>query len=169
MSAESTIRIRPIAVTDLDRLVEISAGLDHVPQWPRRTYEAILGQSSPKRISLIAEDGAAGAIVGFAVALVVPPEAELESIGVAAGYQRQGTARRLFESMTAELSRAQVCQIVLEVRESNEPARSLYASLGFVAEGRRPGYYADPVEDAILMKLKLGGVLACGNEASASR
>ena len=42
MSAESTIRIRPMAATDLDRLVEISAGLHHAPQWPRRTYEAMI-------------------------------------------------------------------------------------------------------------------------------
>ena len=160
MSAESTIRIRPMAATDLDRLVEISAGLHHAPQWPRRTYEAIFDQFSPKRIGFVAEDRATGPIVGFAVALLVPPEAELESIGVLAGYQRQGTARRLFEATTVELSRAQIRQVVLEVRESNEEARYFYLSLGFVEEGRRPGYYADPVEDAILMKLKLGGALA---------
>ena len=50
--------------------------------------------------------------------------------------------------------------MVLEVRESNEEARIFTGHLGFVEEGRRPGYYADPVEDAILMKLKLGGALA---------
>lgn len=164
MSVESTIRIRPMVATDLDALVEISAELHHAPQWPRRTYEAILGQSAPKRIGLIAEDLRTGAIVGFAVGLLVPPEAELESIGVVAGYQRQGTARRLFEAVTAELSRVQVRQVVLEVRESNEAARSFYASLGFVEEGRRPGYYADPVEDAILMKLNLRSALAMGTK-----
>ena len=43
--------------------------------------------------------------------------------------------------------------------ESNQAARAFYTSLGFVEEGRRPSYYADPVEDAILMRLQLPVIL----------
>jgi ribosomal-protein-alanine N-acetyltransferase len=32
----------------------------------------------------------------------------------------------------------------------------LYERLGFVAVGRRPGYYRSPVEDAVLMRLEVG-------------
>jgi ribosomal-protein-alanine N-acetyltransferase len=58
--------------------------------------------------------------------------------------------------MAAELSRADVREVLLEVRESNQAARAFYASLGFVDDGRRRGYYADPVEDAVLLRLRLG-------------
>jgi ribosomal-protein-alanine N-acetyltransferase len=144
-----------MAAGDLDRLVEIAAGLDHAPQWPRRVFEAILDASSPRRIALIAEDSGSGAVVGFVVAGLVAPEAELESIAVSAGYQRRGVARRLYEAMADEFGRSQVREVLLEVRESNQAARAFYTSLGFVEEGRRPGYYADPVEDAVLMRIRI--------------
>jgi ribosomal-protein-alanine N-acetyltransferase len=41
--------------------------------------------------------------------------------------------------------------MTLEVRVSNDPARRLYAKLGFRVAGRRPHYYKDNLEDAILM------------------
>jgi ribosomal-protein-alanine N-acetyltransferase len=40
----------------------------------------------------------------------------------------------------------------LEVRESNSAARALYASRGFLAVGRRRGYYRSPVEDALVLR-----------------
>ena len=57
--------------------------------------------------------------------------------------------------MADELVRAQVREVLLEVRESNQAARGFYASLGFLEEGRRRSYYADPVEDAVLMRMQL--------------
>ena len=153
MSVESSVRIRSMMEGDLDRIVEIAAALDDAPKWPRRVYEALLHSSSLKRVAFVAEDS--GIAVGFAVASLVPPEAELETIAVSAGYQRQGVARRLFGALAEELGRSQVREVLLEVRESN-PAGAFYTSLGFVEEGRRPGYYADPVEDSILMRLRLG-------------
>ena len=155
MSVESSVRIRPMTAADLDRLVEIAAALDHAPHWPRRVYEALLDPSSAKSIALIAEDSETRAVVGFIVAGLIPPEAELESLAVSAGYQRRGVARRLYEAMADEFGRSQVREVLLEVRESNQAARAFYTSLGFVEEGRRPSYYADPVEDAVLMRIRI--------------
>jgi len=39
----------------------------------------------------------------------------------------------------------------LEVRESNAKAISLYQKCGFVIKGRRPLYYTDTREDALIM------------------
>jgi len=44
---------------------------------------------------------------------------------------------------------------MLEVREANRSAQAFYRFLGFSEEGRRPGYYSNPVEDAVLMRLGL--------------
>ena len=93
--------------------------------------------------------------MGFVVVGLTPPEAELESIAVVDEYQRRGVARRLFEAAADELRRTRVSEVFLEVRESNQPAMTLYQTLGFTQSGRRKGYYADPVEDAILMRLAL--------------
>jgi len=155
MSEESSVRIRSMMAADLDRVVEIAAALDDAPQWPRRVYESVLDSSSPRRIALIAEDLGTEVAVGFVVASLIAPEAELETIVVAAGFQRRGVARRLFEAMADDLGRSQVREVLLEVRRSNVAAQGFYRSVGFVEEGRRPGYYADPIEDAVLMRLRL--------------
>ena len=43
----------------------------------------------------------------------------------------------------------------LEVRPSNLPAIGLYTKLGFQEAGRRPRYYCETNEDAIIMTLEL--------------
>ena len=43
--------------------------------------------------------------------------------------------------------------VFLEVRESNQAARALYEKWAFRESGRRPRYYKDPAEDAILYRL----------------
>ena len=42
-------------------------------------------------------------------------------------------------------------KITLEVGEQNQAALALYRSMGYVAVGRRAGYYRQGEEDAILM------------------
>jgi ribosomal-protein-alanine N-acetyltransferase len=63
--------------------------------------------------------------------------------------------RRLFAALAVELSAAAATSVHLEVRSSNAPALAFYAALGFEEVGRRPRYYADPVEDALLLRLGL--------------
>jgi [ribosomal protein S18]-alanine N-acetyltransferase len=144
-----------MAGKDIDRVVEIAAGMDQAPHWPRWVYEAALDPDFPKRIARVAEDAATGVLAGFAVAGLTPPEAELETIVVAAEFQRCGIARRLFQTLADELRQEQVGNVLLEVRASNEPAQAFYRALGFAESGHRHGYYADPVEDAVLMRLGL--------------
>jgi len=93
--------------------------------------------------------------IGFAVAGVIAPEAELETIAVAVEGQRRGVASRLIAVLAEELRRAGVVDFHLEVRESNQPALGLYAALGFEETGRRPRYYVDPVEDALLLRMRV--------------
>lgn len=150
------VRIRRMTPADLDRVIEIAASLSQAPHWPREAYLAALGgKATPMRIALVAEDEASGTVAGFVVACLTPPEAELETIAVAAGFQRRGLARQLFQALAGALRQQRVSVTLLEVRASNEQALALYRALGFEVAGRRPRYYADPVEDAVLMRLAL--------------
>jgi ribosomal-protein-alanine N-acetyltransferase len=162
MSAEESARgaaavlIRRMVAADLDRVMEIARSLKQAPQWPRAAYLAALdAHSAPRRIALVAVDSATGFAEGFLVAGLLPPQAELESIAVAAGHQRQGMGGRLFAAMGKALKTEQVTEVILEVRASNDPALGFYRALGFAEGGRRPRYYADPVEDAVLMGMRL--------------
>jgi ribosomal protein S18 acetylase RimI-like enzyme len=97
----------------------------------------------------------AGPIAGFAIATLLPPQAELETIAVALKSQRRGVGRQLFAALAAELQRAQILEVILEARVSNRAALGLYRSLGFRESGRRVRYYSDPIEDAVLMELRI--------------
>ncbi len=149
-------RIRRLTATDLDCVTEIGKKVSQAPHWPRWAYEAVLDPNFPKRVALVAEAPATGAIAGFAVAAILAPEAELESVAVSVEQQRLGIGRKLLFSMAEELKAEGVREVVLEVRSSNQNALIFYRSLGWIETGRRPRYYADPEEDAVLMSLKLG-------------
>jgi ribosomal-protein-alanine N-acetyltransferase len=137
---------------DIHRVMAIAASLKEAPRWTRDVYEKALALGgTPERIALVAED-AESKIAGFAVAAAIPPEAELETIAVSMESQGQGIASRLFQELMAELKERQITKVMLEVRESNDAALGLYRSLGFVQTGRRPVYYADPQEDALLLR-----------------
>jgi ribosomal-protein-alanine N-acetyltransferase len=140
---------------DIDWVIAIASGLPTAPQWGGSIYErAVLAQDG-LRIALVAE--LSGEVVGFAVALVIAPEAELESIGVAADSQRLGVGRSLLGELVGELLQSEVTALDLEVRESNRTAVQFYARAGFLQVGRRTRYYREPDEDALLLRLALGG------------
>lgn len=149
--------MRRMTAGDLDRVMAIAESQREAPQWPQSAYGTALdAEASPGRVALVVEDQATGTIAGFAVAGMIPPEAELESIAVAAEFQRQGAAKELFSALTHVLPRYGVRETLLEVRASNWRALAFYRGLGFAVAGSRPGYYADPIEDAVVLRLSLG-------------
>jgi ribosomal-protein-alanine N-acetyltransferase len=151
-----TARIRPMVLSDLDRVLAIVHSLPAAPHWPLAAYQqALEPDCAPRRLSLVAEQPASGELFAFAVALLLPPEAELEIIAVAAEAQRRGLAGQLFRALAEDLKQKSVSQVILEVRASNLPALALYRTLGFRQTGRRLLYYADPIEDALLINLSI--------------
>jgi len=148
------VQIRPMTVADVTRVLEIAASLPEAPQWLEAAYLTALNpESSPSRIALVAAEPGPGSVQGFTVASLLPPQAELESIAVAAGSQQRGLGRLLFEALVNDLRAAGVLEIILEVRASNRPALAFYRSAGFGQAGLRRAYYIDPIEDALLMRL----------------
>lgn len=75
------------------------------------------------------------------------------NLAVRESMRRRGVGKALVtEALRLGLEQA-ATRAVLEVRASNDPACSLYARLGFVQIGRRPRYYTNPIEDAVLMEM----------------
>ncbi len=149
-----------MTASDLDRVLAIVESLPQAPHWPWSAWMKVLDsqidrESTPHRVALVASVPQPGSIRGFAVASLLPPQAELETIAVVPEGQRQGLGRLLFQALGAELKAAGVDELLLEVRASNSPALAFYRSLGFAKIGLRPGYYADPIEDAALLRLSL--------------
>ena len=86
----------------------------------------------------------------------VAGEWEIENVVVATGFLRRGIANELMRVLIQRAKNEAASAILLEVRESNLAARGLYRKHGFREVGRRPAYYNDPAEDAILYTLRLG-------------
>ncbi|HTX76131.1 MAG TPA: ribosomal protein S18-alanine N-acetyltransferase [Terracidiphilus sp.] len=152
---KAAVAIRPMTAGDIPSAMALADTLPEAPHWNRSVYETALHPAiQPGRMVLLAE-APDGSLAGFAVASWTGPEAELESIAVAPAWQRRRVAHALFSHLAAHLRDRGAQSVLLEVRVSNRPARNLYHSLGFAETGRRRGYYADPREDAIILRLEL--------------
>jgi ribosomal-protein-alanine N-acetyltransferase len=120
--------------------------------WPYSAFERFLGEPT----FLVAARGPA--VLGFAVGDVTPNHGRdighLKDLAVRPDDRNQGVGRRLVTRVLVRMAAEGATVAKLEVRESNEAARSLYRSAGFEAARRLPGYYQDG-EDAILMTLDL--------------
>ena len=157
-TAPNSVHIRQLTLADLPQVMEIAAALPHAPHWPQSVYvNALNPNSTPPRIALVIalDESEPGRVLGFTIASLLPPQAELETIAIAVAGQRRGLGRQLFCALAAELRSAGALHLVLEVRASNQPAIAFYRSLGFTQTARRPRYYTDPIEDAILMSLQI--------------
>ena len=96
---------------------------------------------------------------GFALGRVAGPEAELLTLAVDPGARRRGLGRALVGAFEATAAARGAEEVLLEVAVTNAPARALYAGLGYVVVGRRPGYYrrvAAPPVDALVLRRALG-------------
>ena len=96
-------------------------------------------------------------IRGYAVLMPVLDEAELLTIGVAEGQQRQGLGRAMLREMLEFAREKNMRRVFLEVRSSNNAALALYRSSGFGEIGVRRGYYqnANGSGDALTMACEL--------------
>lgn len=85
-------------------------------------------------------------------------EMEIFNIGVHPDLRRLGLGRRLLGLVLQIGNKMGIRYAFLEVRESNAPARGLYADFGFEQVGRRKKYYPDNGEDALVMRLELQNI-----------
>ena len=79
------------------------------------------------------------------------------NLAVHPGHRRRSIARRLLAEALAQARTLGAELAWLEVRPSNLAALALYESFGFRQVGRRPRYYDDTHEDALLLTLDWGG------------
>lgn len=107
-----------------------------------------------------------GAIAGFIVARkTAPDEREVLNIAVLSEYRGLGIGEALLRALVFN---GQTGDVFLEVRESNDRARRLYERVGFEEVGRRPGYYEDPPETAVIMRITVGSERRGGEGATAA-
>jgi len=140
----NSVTVRAAMINDLREIVLLEQSVPNAAHWSVEQYENRIARGCV----LVAKCG--DSLAGFVCASVLPGEWEIENIVVQKPLRRRGIATALLESLFRASEKAGNRALHLEVRESNIAARQLYVKHGFRQVGRRPNYYHDPAEDAIL-------------------
>ncbi|MDD2955865.1 MAG: ribosomal protein S18-alanine N-acetyltransferase [Oscillospiraceae bacterium] len=108
---------------------------------------------NPLAVFRVAE-GEGGEALGYAGMTHVLDEGYLDNVAVKEEFRGRGVGSSLLEALVAYAREREMAFLTLEVRQSNEKARRLYARYGFEEQGLRRGFYTHPEEDAVIMTLK---------------
>ena len=87
--------------------------------------------------------------------LTVLDEGQITNIATHPDHRRKGLAGAVLSALLAEARARGIVSVTLEVRVSNAAAIALYEKFGFMAVGKRPRFYTNPTEDALIMQCVL--------------
>ena len=90
-------------------------------------------------------------LIGLACLWAILGEGHITMLGIHPEYQGQSLGKTLLYHLLKLAHQRQLEWATLEVRASNLVAISLYQKFGFKEAGRRPGYYQEPEEDALIL------------------
>jgi ribosomal-protein-alanine N-acetyltransferase len=167
MPLQPEIQIRPMTLDDLDQVLAIDQLSFSLP-WPRSAFRYELVEN-PLSLLYVAEisptrpchqSSAAAApiappasprVVATIVVWLILDEAHIATIAVHPDYRGQGLGGELLAVTLLEAIQRGSRSATLEVRAGNLPAQALYRRFKFEVAGRRPRYYRDNNEDALIM------------------
>ena len=141
--------IRKMTLKDLEQVVAIDQVSFSLP-WPARSFQFELTDNAASRSWVVGLDGR---VIAMLVGWFIVDELHVATIAIHPEFRRQGLGKSILLHALCSAKEEGAVKAFLEVRESNEVAQKMYRNFGFVEDGRRPGYYKDNGEDAILMSL----------------
>ncbi len=156
------INVRPAVEADIPRILEIERESEAAAHFSETDYrQALTSEISGAAVLRVVLVAASESAQGVLVARFLHAEWEIENVAVAKPARRLGLGERLVNaflqssgrSASGKMNRgAEATAVFLEVRTSNVAARALYEKIGFTVAGRRPAYYRNPDEDAVLYR-----------------
>ena len=147
--------VEPMRLADLAQVLTIERESFKSP-WSQVFFEAELGKSyAGLRVARIKGGDYIGPVLGYICFWLVADELQITNLAVHPEYRHRSIGWQLLLH-ALELGHAAGARLaVLEVGQSNRPARALYERLGFVVVHKRPCYYPESREDGLVMELKL--------------
>ena len=150
----SSLSIEPMRPGDLDEVVAIERSSFGMP-WSRGAFLYEIEQNRVARCWVLREDES---IVAYLCLWEIGDELHITNVAVHPKLRRRGFARRLLGATLEDARTRHLRAVTLEVRPTNDEARTLYESFGFRVVGRRRGYYYDTGEDALIMETDLQAI-----------
>jgi ribosomal-protein-alanine N-acetyltransferase len=123
------------------------------PAWSAEQFHSELAHVPVTRWYVVAADAAE--VIGYAGLLVSADTADVQTLAVAPGRQRQGIGSALLAALIEEAQRRGLREVLLEVRTDNAPALRLYVRHGFEQIARRGGYYRAGRTDGLVLRRRL--------------
>jgi ribosomal-protein-alanine N-acetyltransferase len=140
------VTIRRLSYADLPQVISIERRAFTTP-WSLAMF--VLELSKAAGVCLAAVEGADGPLLGYLVCSRYDTVWHLMNIAVDPRRRRAGVGWALLEQMIERAGSDQ--PFTLEVRESNLAAITLSERMHFRSAGKRPRYYRDNGEDALIM------------------
>jgi [ribosomal protein S18]-alanine N-acetyltransferase len=137
--------IRPLSYADLPQVIAIERRTFTTP-WSLAMFVLELSKSSGLCLAAVGPDGE---LRGYLMCSRFDTVWHLMNIAVDPVHRKHGLGSALLAQMIERAGPE--AQYTLEVRPSNAQAITLYERLGFREAGRRPRYYRDNGEDALIM------------------
>ena len=147
---ERTWRVRAMQANDIAAVLSIQEASPEAACWTAADYDRAVAQGNCATVA----EGQQG-VLGFAVVRVVSDELEILNMAVQPDARRHGVASLLLANALDSGRASGARQAFLEVRQSNRAAVAFYERHGFALRGRRPRYYTEPVEDALILACPL--------------
>jgi ribosomal-protein-alanine N-acetyltransferase len=146
VAKDNKVRFEPLQESHIPAILDIERVTNSAP-WSERSFRNEL--TNAQSVFLVGFQGSE--IVAYGGMWLCVDEAHITTVAVAPDHRRNGIGRGLMlELLRIAHERHMACS-TLEVRAGNEPAISLYQSLGYVETARRKSYYPDNKEDAVVM------------------
>ncbi|WP_332696760.1 ribosomal protein S18-alanine N-acetyltransferase [Halalkalibacter lacteus] len=139
--------IRFMTLEDVEAVVDVERDAFSIPWDPAIFINELTSNQFAQYLVYEVEDN----IIGYCGLWVVMDEAQVTNIAIHSRSRGQGHGERLLRYVKAFLVQMGVSKLSLEVRVSNTVAQKLYRKMGFVEGGIRKKYYADNLEDALVM------------------
>ncbi len=139
--------IRRMGLSDVPAVHALEAACFSTP-WSEQDFVYEMTENKVARYLVIEE---AGEVVAFAGAHIILDQGHITNIAVREDRRGRGYGRLITRALMQYAANLGAEYLTLEVRQSNEPAKALYSSLGFLKVSVRKRYYEDTGEDAFLM------------------
>ncbi|MFC5531566.1 ribosomal protein S18-alanine N-acetyltransferase [Cohnella yongneupensis] len=142
---------RSMTLNDIGSIVAIEQEAFAAP-WSEEAFRNELQNNMFAKYMVMEHEGD---ILGYGGMWLIVDEAHVTNIAIRASHRGQGFGKRLLREMMRTANWLGALRMTLEVRVTNEPAKSLYQRMGFYPSGIRPAYYSDNMEDALIMWAEL--------------
>ena len=141
---------RPMISLDIPLLVSMEREIYPESPWSANQFKEELAGMPKSREYLVALDEIE--VVGYGGVALLGDVADIHTLTIKQSHRRLGIASSMLEKLESWAIERGAKALMLEMREGNEAAMSLYQKAGYQLISRRDNYYAKGIHALIMRK-----------------